>query len=544
MHRATLFAYLPGVHPQVFRAQQEGAMYLCLVRLASKTEIVSEALRWLRCNMGALRAHPRAVVPLWQAAPHRTLTARLVSASSSGAAPPPPEPEHVAAGAAPAGKVPPSGGAGGEAGPDSAPPTPRDPSDVPFTSPRPAAAAVWRRAGRPQCLPLSSPPFWPVGITQLPGHTGGVTGLVFDRDNRLLLAATAGGVIHAWDHATARRVGTLGGYSPVVPTQDLHPSGELLAVGSSVDSTVRVRAIESGSGPLVTFTEPDQGGPDGGSLVAVLRGPVAGSAYGSVTPTARHVSYSPDGNLLAAVYTDGSAAVWDWAEGVKSTHMPLLSKSSAARHACFSPDGQVRNIRSEQYRDLAFYDLHYWSQGLLIQHKPNSHLLLHWCPVPQLLALACANGTVRTWHLKQLDPLHVSVLRVSPAHAPGVAVRLVQYSPSGLLLATVVEGGCEVALWDVGSGAQQQLLEGAGGAAGSPVRALAFSPSGLLLATAGDDGDVCLWNTNTRGQWTQTACLQGHAYAVNALAFSPCGQVSWGSYRNTRYLAIYKRKGS
>ncbi|KAG2428922.1 hypothetical protein HXX76_011166 [Chlamydomonas incerta] len=465
---------------QVFRAQQEGAMYLCLVRLNAKTEIVSEALRWLRHNMGALRAHPRAVVPLWQAAPHRTLTARLVGASGS-AAPPPPDPEQPAAKASLA-SMPSGGDAGAAAGADSGPPTPRDPSEVPFTSPRPAAAAVWRRAGRPQCLPLNPPPFWPVGITQLPGHAGGVTGLVFDRDNRLLLAATAGGVIHAWDHATARRVGTLGCYSPVVPAQDLHPSGELLAVGSSVDSTVRVRAIESGSGPLVMFSEPDQGGTDGGSLVAVLRGPVAGSAYGSVTPTVRHVSYSPDGNLLAAVYSDGSATVWDWAEGVKSTRMPLLSKASAARHACFSPDGQ-------------------------------------------LLALACANGTVRTWHLKQLDPLHVSILRVCPVDAPNVAVRLVQYSPSGLLLATVAEGGSEVALWDVGSGAQQQLLGGAGGAAGSPVRALAFSPSGLLLATAGDDGDVCLWNTNTRGQWTQTACLQGHAYAVNALAFSPCGQV-------------------
>ncbi|KAG2432066.1 hypothetical protein HYH02_013134 [Chlamydomonas schloesseri] len=474
---------------QVFRAQQEGAVYLCLVRLNAKTEIVSEALRWLRHNMGALRAHPRAVVPLWQAAPHRTLTARLVSASGSGAAPPPESPAEQSAAAGAGAAAPtakalltslPSGGDAGAAGQDSAPPTPRDPSEVPFTSPRPAAAAVWRRAGRPQCLPLNPPPFWPVGITQLPGHTGGVTGLVFDRDNRLLLAATAGGVIHAWDHATARRVGTLGGFSPVVPAQDLHPSGELLAMGSSVDSTIRVHAIESGSGPLVTFSEPDQGGPDGGSLVAVLRGPAAGAAYGSVTPTVRHVSYSPDGNLLAAVYSDGSAAVWDWAEGVRSTNMPLLGKASAARHACFSPDGQ-------------------------------------------LLALACANGTVRTWHLRQLDPLHVSVLRV--CDSTGLAVRLVQYSPSGLLLATVAEGACEVALWDVGSGAQQQLLEGAGGAAGSPVRALAFSPSGLLLATAGDGGDVCLWNTNTRGQWTQTACLQGHAYAVNALAFSPCGQV-------------------
>ncbi len=36
---------------------------------------------------------------------------------------------------------------------------------------------------------------------------------------------------------------------------------------------------------------------------------------------------------------------------------------------------------------------------------------------------------------------------------------------------------------------------------------------------------MCVWNASTRGQWFQAACLRGHAYAVNSLAFSPCGLV-------------------
>ncbi|GIM16669.1 hypothetical protein Vretimale_19261 [Volvox reticuliferus] len=67
---------------QVFRRQEEGTLYLTLLRLTHKTEVVSEVLRWLRHNMGALRAFPRAVMGLWQTAPSRTLLARDITATA------------------------------------------------------------------------------------------------------------------------------------------------------------------------------------------------------------------------------------------------------------------------------------------------------------------------------------------------------------------------------------------------------------------------------------------------------------------------------
>ncbi|GFR50719.1 hypothetical protein Agub_g12976 [Astrephomene gubernaculifera] len=486
---------------QVFRTKEEGTFFLTLLRMTHKTEVVSESLRWLRYNMGALRAHPHAVIPLWQAVPTRTLLARLVAAAAAAAAAAANGSASAAASHRRASCTTASGetscrpsGAGDDADGDGAAERCRadgsdcggsgggartSSSDDALTSPTGSSAASGgagggghgggggvpsRKGCRPQCVLLNPPPFWNVAITQLHGHTGGVTGLVFDRRSRLLAASTAAGSVLIWDHATARRVALLTGYSPSVPCADLHPTGRLLAVGSSTDCAVRVRALDSGSGPLVTFSEPH---PD--PVIRLLLGPR--------NVIVRHLAYSPDGHLLAVVYGDGTVTVWDPVKGVRSSTMPVLNRGTAARHASFAPDGQV-------------------------------------------LALACANGTIRVWHLERLNPLHVSVLR---AYEPNLAVRCVHYSPSGLLLASVAEGASEVVLWDVATGHQQQALSGGPGAA--PVRAIAFSPGGLLLATAGDDGDVCLWNANTRGQWSQTACLRGHSFAVNALAFSPCGQV-------------------
>ena len=54
------------------------------------------------------------------------------------------------------------------------------------------------------------------------------------------------------------------------------------------------------------------------------------------------------------------------------------------------------------------------------------------------------------------------------------------------------------------------------------VNAVAFSPDGQLLASASHDGTVRLWNAST-GEPTQT--LEGHSGSVNAVAFSPDGQL-------------------
>jgi WD40 repeat protein len=73
-----------------------------------------------------------------------------------------------------------------------------------------------------------------------------------------------------------------------------------------------------------------------------------------------------------------------------------------------------------------------------------------------------------------------------------------------------------VRLWDVDSGTQTNLLDGATEA----VHALAFAPDGRTLASAGDDGLVRIWDLRS-GQ--KTRVYKGHVAAVSIVAFAPDG---------------------
>lgn len=124
------------------------------------------------------------------------------------------------------------------------------------------------------------------------------------------------------------------------------------------------------------------------------------------------------------------------------------------------------------------------------------------------LASAGYDGTVRIWDRAG------DVLGKEPTVlATGVPVAGVDFSPDGLLLATVGSGGAAT-LWDVGSSAPHRALPGHTG----NVNAVAFGASGQL-ATGGDDGTVRLWDP--AGTEPQVLTAPGR---VLSLAFDPNGQ--------------------
>jgi WD40 repeat protein len=134
-----------------------------------------------------------------------------------------------------------------------------------------------------------------------------------------------------------------------------------------------------------------------------------------------------------------------------------------------------------------------------------------YSPDGRVLALGCADATIRFWNLSS------NSLLFPPIKAGGkAAVRSIAYSPDGAIVAAVAEDK-HVKLYTAANGKELVVLKGHKTA----VSSLAFSPDGTLLASAGSgnrNAEVKIWSVEGR---MELASLTGHANGVLAVAFAP-----------------------
>ncbi|MEO1146739.1 MAG: NB-ARC domain-containing protein [Cyanobacteria bacterium J06638_22] len=217
----------------------------------------------------------------------------------------------------------------------------------------------------------------------------------------------------------------------------------------------------------------------------------------------RHVTFSPDGQLLASSSHDFTVKIWS---------LPLEQCLHTFRHEAeagrlaWSPDStRLASVGFDQALKL-------WD----VQTGSCLHDLR--CDAPQIesvawssdgTTLACPSGetTILIW-----DAQTGERRRTLKGHTD--FVWYVDFSPDGRTLASSSQDS-HVKLWDVDTGTCLQTVQGNFGLAWC----LKFSPDGALLAGA-QDWLVRLWETET-GRCIQT--LQGHGSKVWSVAFSPDG---------------------
>jgi WD40 repeat protein len=215
--------------------------------------------------------------------------------------------------------------------------------------------------------------------------------------------------------------------------------------------------------------------------------------------------FSPDGALLATASDDGTARLWNVAEG---TVRAVLTNHTGGVWGCaFSPGGVLLATTSDD-RTARLWRVDTGLEAAVLHGHSDWVTSCAFSPDGALLATAGQDGTVRLWTVAD----H-TVRAVLTGHIGGVWG--CAFSPDGALLATAGQDGT-VRLWTVADHATALVLSGHAG----EVRDCAFSPDGTVLAATCQDGTARLWKV---ADGTATAVMTGHTDRAWRCAFSANG---------------------
>jgi WD40 repeat protein/DNA-binding SARP family transcriptional activator len=331
-------------------------------------------------------------------------------------------------------------------------------------------------------------------LLTLPGHTGTVTNLDFNRAGDLLATASIDGTTRLWDVGSAgsQELLTVPGHEAVVYSVDWSADGARLAT-SSWDRQGKVWDAITGDLLASLPEHPD----------SIAR-----------------IAFSPDGRRVATAAYDGVVRIWDSAGGqlmrAWTAHGPLdidvAWDPGGQRLATGGSDGAVKLWDATTGELLATLD----------GHSDRVHRVA-WSPDGALVASASWDGTARLWQAATGESL-------ATLAAGGGQVKSVAWSADGGRLATAHEDSA-ARIWELDGATREQPLAPSHVLAGHTGTAwdAAFNPAGDWLATLGFDGTVRLWDA---ASGEEMLAIPGENNGPD-LAFSPDG----------RYLAAASGSG-
>jgi WD40 repeat protein len=248
--------------------------------------------------------------------------------------------------------------------------------------------------------------------------------------------------------------------------------------------------------------------------------------YGRLLPHTgwvRSVSWSPDGNKLAAGTNDGTIRIWDAvSEKMLATFQGYKhddSSKNGIRSVSWSPDGSKLAAGTN---DSTVYIWDTMSGEKLAHLQGHKYWVtsVSWSPDGNKLASASWDSTVRIWDATSGETL--------TTFGGSNSLSSVSWSPDGSKLAFGSDDGA-VRIWDVERGEPLATFGGikAGDsierrteALAMPVRSVSWSPNGSTLAAGFGDGTVRIWGT-TLGEPFIT--LQGDTRSVSSVSWAPDG---------------------
>ncbi len=328
-------------------------------------------------------------------------------------------------------------------------------------------------------------------VKVLKGHSMRVYSLAFAPDGETLFSGSMDGTIKSWDIRKVTAPKRLKGYRGDVWSLTFSPDGSMLATGGE-------------DGTLLLWN------PNTGSIIRRLVGH---------SRRIDALAFAACGKLLASGSQDGTIRLWDLDTG--STRATLKGFSGGL---AFCP-GQENMLAAGTDGALKIWDIEQEEVVKSIGPQADRISTFAFSLDGSRLATAGRNRTIRIWDWPSLG--NALTLR-----EPTGEIRSLAFSSDGKSLASSCVGGIKI--WDVVTGKVKTSMSGEGElsfCARDGDRTLASAGGGVLPL-------VMLWDTKTGELITS---LRGHSYFINAVEFSPNGEMlASGGGDTPNHLMIWR----
>ena len=306
-------------------------------------------------------------------------------------------------------------------------------------------------------------------IVTFKGHSESVNSVAFSSDAKVIASGSDDKTIRLWSSKSFELLETLTGHSDKV-NEIVYSADSKTIASVSTDQTIKIWNPSSykthysnttNLGKNRDFTKNDSN--KNSKSIPTLSEQSVNTFIGH-TNAVNHLTYSPDGMVIASASEDNKIRIWDAKSG--KTIKILSGHTSAVNSISFSPSGKI-------------------------------------------IASGSSDSTVRLWNSE-------SGALIRTINTQATIISSLAFSPDGMSIAVATYDN-SIQIWNVQSGESINLLMGHS----DFVNSVVFSPKGEVLASGSSDKTVRLWDVRSG---KTIVVLSEHSSSIYSLAYSPDGK--------------------